>query len=118
LAIAASRSSLIGALLRVAVPSSRLPILNFLRGLSRDELECLAEFQGAWLIEAELAPPCNPYRMMADFFDPDLSASWQNPDVRAHRTFVVLAWLDLLRHDASARVSARDFHTGLTKTAV
>lgn len=111
LAVAASRSSLIGALLRIPVPTNRPHLLNFLRGLSRDELECLAEFHGAWLIEAELATTCNPYRLMADFFDPTLSERWHNPDVRAHRTFVVLAWLDLLRCKLAIRIPSPEIKT-------
>lgn len=94
MAVVASRSSLIGALLRIPVPSNRLTVLNFLQGLSRDELECLAEFHGAWVLEAEYSHNVNPYRLMADFFDPTSSDRWQNPDVRSHRTFVVLEWLD------------------------
>ena len=111
MAVAASRSSLIGALLRIPVPSNRPDLLNFLRGLSRDELECLAEFHGAWLIEAELATTCNPYRLMADFFDPTLSDRWSNPDIRAHRTFVVLAWLDLLRRKLTLHIRSSDLKT-------
>jgi hypothetical protein len=111
LAVASSRSSLIGALLRTPVPSNRPELLNFLRGLSRDELECLAEFHGAWLIEAEFATTCNPYRLMADFFDPTLSDHWSNPDVRAHRTFVVLAWLDLLRRKLAVHIQTSDLKT-------
>ena len=111
MAVTASRSSLIGALLRTPVPSNRPELLDFLRGLSRNELECLAEFHGAWLIEADFATTCNPYRLMADFFDPTLSDRWQNPDVRAHRTFVVLAWLDLIQRKLSIRIPSPGFKT-------
>ena len=111
MAVAASRSSLIGALLRPPVPSNRPALLNFLRGLSRDELECLAEFQGAWLIEAEFTATCNPYRLMADFFDPTLSERWHSPDIRAHRTFVVLAWLDLLPGKVAIRIQSPEIKT-------
>lgn len=106
MAAVASRSSLIGALLRTPTPSNRIPLLNFLRGLSRDELECLADFQGAWVLESEFSKPCNPYRLMADFFDPNISECWQNPHARAHRTFVVLAWLDLLQCKIALAVEA------------
>ncbi len=96
MAAVASRSSLVGALLRSAQPSHRHLISDFLDGLSQDELECLAEFQGACLIEGEYSLPFNAYRFMADFFDPQVSERWQNPTDRAHKTFVVLAWLDKL----------------------
>ena len=33
---------------------------------------------------------------MGEFFDPRVSERWQNPADRAHKTFVVLAWLDQL----------------------
>lgn len=36
----------------------------------------------------------NPYRLMAEFFDPNVSDRWVNADSRAHKTFVVLAWLE------------------------
>jgi len=39
----------------------------------------------------------NPYRLMADFFDPSISERWINPDDRAHKTFVVMAWLERTR---------------------
>jgi hypothetical protein len=113
LAVAASRSYLIGALLRTPVASNRPILLNFLRGLSRDELQCLAEFHGAWLIEAELSKTCNPYRLMADFFDPTLSDRWNNPDIRAHRTFVVLAWLDLFRCKVALRLPTPEYKTAV-----
>jgi len=108
LAVVASRSSLVAALLRTPVPSDRHSVLNFLRGLSRNELECLADFNGAWLIESEYSQNVNPYRLMADFFDPAVSESWQNPDVRSHRTFVVLAWLDQLHCRKGLRVQQAD----------
>ena len=99
MAAVASRSSLVSALLRIAFPSQRQSLYDLLRGLSRDELECLAEFQGACLLES--AYGCqSPYRLMADFFDPDLSDRWANPSDRAHKTFIVLAYLDCLDHPA------------------
>jgi hypothetical protein len=103
LAPVASRCSLVGALLRKAVPANRHSVLNFLRGLSRDELECLAEFQGACILEADEISH-NPYRLMAEFFDSDYCGRWSNACDRAHKTFVVLAYLDLLDHSASIRI--------------
>jgi hypothetical protein len=96
LAAVASRSSLVDALLRAARPVRRHLVLDFLDGLSRDELECLAEFQGACLLESEYSLLFSAYRLMADFFDPAAFDRWQNPADRAHKTFVVLAWLDKL----------------------
>ena len=96
-----SRSSMVGALLRSAIPSNRHFVLDFLQGLSRDELECLAEFQGSCVLEEEFSVACQPYRLMADFFDPSVSERWRNPDDRTHKMFVVLAFLDLL-HGAKA----------------
>ena len=94
LAAVASRSSLVGALLRTVVPGNRFSVHAFLRGLSRDELECLAEFQGALLLEMLGSKCMNPYRLLPDFFDPGMSDRWQNADDRAHKTFVVLAWIE------------------------
>ena len=99
LAAVDSRISMVGALLRSAIPSSRQFVLEFLQGLSRDELECLAEFQGSCVLEEEFSVACQPYRLMADFFDPSVSERWRNPDDRAHKMFVVLAFLDIL-HDS------------------
>jgi len=96
LAVVASRSSLVGALLRNTIPVNQLAVSDFLQGLSLDELECLAEFQGACVIEAEYSETCNSYRLMSDFFDPEICARWRQPDARAHKTFIVLAWLDHL----------------------
>lgn len=96
MAAVASRSSLVGALLRSAHAARRHLVLDFLDGLSQDELECLAEFQGACLLEAEYSLLFNAYRLMGEFFDPRVSERWQNPADRAHKTFVVLAWLDKL----------------------
>jgi hypothetical protein len=101
LAVVASRSSLIGALLRSAVPANRPDVLSFLRGLSRDELACLAEFQGACALEAQDFVPCNPYRLLPEFFDPCTSERWGNADDRAHKTFIVLAWLEHSRKPAT-----------------
>jgi hypothetical protein len=111
LAAVASRNSLVGALLRNAAPANRHSVFNFLRGLSRDELECLAEFQGACILEAATAQPSfNPYRFMADFFDPDYCTRWNNSNDRAHKTFVVLAYLDLLDFSISIRVKTQHFN--------
>jgi hypothetical protein len=96
LAVAASRSSLVGALLRTAAPANRHFVVDFLRGLSRDELECLAEFQGACVLEAQDGCSFNPYNLLGDFFDPALYDRLGNADDRAHKTFVVLAWIELL----------------------
>lgn len=110
LAAVASRSSLVGALLRTAVPVNRHIVLDFLQGLSRDELECLAEFQGACVLEDEFSVACHPYRLMADFFDPSVCERWQNPDDRSHKMFVVLAYLDHLRGSVSIRIQAGSFN--------
>lgn len=98
MAVVASRSVLVGALLRATLPSNRMACLGFLRGLSRDELECLAEFHGACIIEKQNTR--SPYRLLADFFDPATSERWQNADDRAHKTFIVLTWLDQANHPA------------------
>jgi hypothetical protein len=95
LAVAASRSSLMGALIRTANPPSNLHlVLDFLTGLSSGELECLAEFQGACLLEM-CDQATNPYRMLSEFFDPAVSERWRNCEDRAHKTFVVLSWLEV-----------------------
>jgi hypothetical protein len=111
LAAVASRSSLIGALLRNATPVNRHIVVNFLRGLSRDELECIAEFQGACVLEEEYSMAWNPYRLMADFFDPCVCERWNNPDDRAHKMFIVLAYLDQLRGSVSIRIEPRSLNT-------
>jgi hypothetical protein len=94
LAVVASRSSLVGALLRTVAPSHRQFVVDFLRGLSRDELECVAEFEGARVLEAQDLSTVNPYNLLGEFFDPGVSDRWQNADDRAHKTFVVLAWIE------------------------
>lgn len=109
MAVEASRSSLVGALLRTASPASRHLVVDFLRGLSRDELECLAEFQGACLLEALNSRNVNPYRLMAEFFDPEESDRWVNADNRAHKTFVVLAWLEHTTQLQRVSIGARSF---------
>jgi hypothetical protein len=96
LAVVASRSSLMGALIRTANPSNLHSVLDFLTGLSCGELECLAEFQGACLLEMG-DTPMNPYRMLAEFFDPAVSERWRNCEDRAHKTFVVISWLEVQR---------------------
>jgi len=111
LAAVASRSSLVGALLRSAFPANRHKVFEFLRGLSRDELECLAEFQGACVLEEEFSVACHPYRLMADFFDPVVSERWSHPDDRAHKMFVVLAYLDRLQEKSlTIRLQPKTFH--------
>jgi hypothetical protein len=94
LAVVASRSSLVGALLRTAAPAQRHYVVDFLRGLSRDELECLAEFEGACALEAQDLCSVNRYNLLGEFFDPMICDRWQNADDRAHKTFVVLAWIE------------------------
>jgi hypothetical protein len=96
LAVVASRSSLMGALIRTANPSNLHSVLDFLTGLSCGELECLAEFQGSCLLEMG-DKPVNPYRMLAEFFDPAVSERWRNCEDRAHKTFVVISWLEVQR---------------------
>lgn len=100
----ASRSSLVGILLRTALPSDRPSVLDFLRGLSRDELQCLAEFQGALIIESQDSPVENPYRFMAKFFSPVHFERREDPCDRAHKIFVVLAWIDHLSPSFSIRL--------------
>jgi hypothetical protein len=110
LAAVASRSSMVGALLRTAIPVNRHLVLDLLQGLSRDELECLAEFQGACVLEEEFSVACHPYRLMADFFDPSVSERWRHPDDRAHKMFIVLAYLDRLRPSLSIRIQPKSFN--------
>ena len=107
LAAVASRSSLVGALLRNALPVNRHIVLDFLQGLSRDELECLGDFQGACILEGEFSENCNPYRLMSDFFDPAVSERWRNPDDRTHKMFVVLAYLDHLTQSVRIRFQSK-----------
>ena len=109
LAAVASRSSLVGALLRTVSPVNRHILLDFLQGLSRDELECLAEFQGACVLEEEFSVACHPYRLMADFFDPSTCERWGHPDDRAHKMFIVLAYLDHLQQSISIRIQPKSF---------
>ena len=85
-----------GALIRTANSSSLHSVLDFLTGLSCGELECLAEFQGACLLEMG-DKPVNPYRLLAEFFDPTVSERWRNCEDRAHKTFVVISWLEVQR---------------------
>ena len=110
LAAVDSRSSMVGALLRSALPSYRHLVLEFLQGLSRDELECLAEFQGSCVLEEEFSVVCQPYRLMADFFDPSVSERWHNPDDRAHKMFVVLAFLDILHDSVPVHFESPSLH--------
>lgn len=46
------------------------------------------------MLEEQVVRNVNPYRLMAEFFDPNVSDRWVNADNRAHKTFVVLAWLE------------------------
>jgi hypothetical protein len=110
LAVVASRSSLVGALLRAALPKNRPAALDFLRGLSRDELECLADFQGACVLEAQDFEVFNPYRLLTEFFDPWTSERWRNADDRAHKTFIVLAWLEHSHKSASVSMHPEPVH--------
>lgn len=94
MAVVASRSSLAGALLRTVAVSKRRPLVGFLRGLSLDELECLADFEGACTLESLESETFNQYRFMPAFFDNAGSERWQNSDDCAHKTFIVLAWME------------------------
>lgn len=67
-------------------------------------MECLADFQGACMLEA-LNGNVNLYRLMADFFDPVSSERWLNADDRAHKTFVVMAWLERTRRTMRVAIS-------------
>jgi hypothetical protein len=96
LAAVAARSSLIGALLRTTTPVNTSSALSFLRGLSRDELACIAEFHGACMLEASESKYVSPYRFLSSFFDLCPSGRWRDADDRAHKTFVVLTWLEYL----------------------
>lgn len=102
--VVASRSSLVGALLRIAVPENRHLVVDFLRGLSRDELECVAEFEGACAIESSQNARFNRYRLLAPFFDPSSSERWHNTDDCAHKTFILLTWLEFRSVTQEARV--------------
>ena len=112
---AATRSSLVGALLRTAFSAHRQTAVTFLRGLSCSELECLAEFEGACALEgmeglsAQVPAFVNPYRLVEDFFEPSVSERWCNSEDRAHKTFLVLAWLEYSRRTSQkpSPVSAR-----------
>ena len=50
---------------------------------------------------------------MEDFFEPDYSGRWNNSNDRAHKTFVVLAYLDLayqVRTDRSISIRVKTEH--------
>jgi hypothetical protein len=64
-------------------------------------LECLADFEGAVAIESQLTETPNAYRLMEDFFEPSASERWFNSEDRAHKTFLVLAWLEYSRRTAN-----------------
>jgi hypothetical protein len=110
LAAVASRSSLVGALLRAALPENRSAALDFLQGLSRDELECLADFHGACVLETQEFVAFNPYPLLAEFFDPRTSERWHNADDRAHKTFIVLAWLEYSQKSTSVTIRTEPVH--------
>ncbi len=74
-------------------------------------MECIAEFQGAWILEAEYSENYNPYRLISDFFDPAASDRWFNPDDRAHKMFVVLAWLDQVKRPTQIRLHPQSLKT-------
>ena len=91
--------------MRSADPATRIPALDFLQGLSLDELKCLAEFQGACVLESMVKSP-SPYRLLPDFFD-SAGDRWPCPEDRAHKTFIVLEWLEhTQRKPMSISVSA------------
>jgi hypothetical protein len=73
--------------------------------LSRDELACIAEFHGACMLEASEGKYVSAYRFLPSFFDLCPSGRWRNADDRAHKTFVVLTWLEYLSIE-TARVRA------------
>ncbi len=104
MAVVGTRSSLVAALLGSSAGSNRHSITNFLEGLSCDELRCIAEFHGACIIESEL-PGNGEYRMLAEFFDAAFGDRWPDAGERAHKTFIVLAWLDLRKSAAPATIS-------------
>ena len=110
MAVIASRSFLVGALLRYTVPSHRHSVFLFLRGLSQGELECLADFQGALILESQ-GGRVSAYRLMEDFFHPDQPGQWNSPSERTHKSFIVLTYLDhfhfsLLHHNQPAQLNA------------
>jgi hypothetical protein len=59
----------------------------------------------------QLVPEMNPYRLLPVFFDPGTSERWQNADDRAHKTFVVLEWLELLKEPAPLVMRAGSMRT-------
>jgi hypothetical protein len=73
-------------------------------------LECIADFQGARLLEEEYSVACHPYRLMADFFDPVSGDRWRNPDERAHKMFIVLSFLDHLHQSITIRIQPQSFN--------
>lgn len=83
--------------------------MTFLRGLSCSELECLAEFEGSCAIESQEVVALNAYRLLEDFFEPSVSERWCNSEDRAHKTVLVLTWLEYSRSavDYPSPVSAR-----------
>jgi hypothetical protein len=50
------------------------------------------------MLEASHGLNKSPYRLLPYFFDPCASDRWRDPDDRAHKTFVVLAWLEYLEN--------------------
>lgn len=96
MAVVDSRASLVNALLGGRNPAIRASLSEFLSGLSRDEMQCIAEFEGACILEDTTA-----YRMLAPFF----ANGWPDAEARAHKTFVILTWLDLRKSRAAATLS-------------
>ncbi len=47
---------------------------------------------------------------MADFFDPCVGERWRNPDDRAHKMFIVLAYLDHLQTSITIRIQPKSFN--------
>ena len=94
MAVVASRASLVNALLSGASPANRESLSEFLSGLSCDELQCIAEFQGASILEAGPAQ-YSEYRLLTKFFGAESAGRWPDAAERAHKTFVLLTWLDL-----------------------
>ncbi len=58
------------------------------------------------MLEASHGFKKSPYRLLPCFFDPGASDRWRDADDRAHKTFVVLAWLEYLEKRPAAVHSA------------
>jgi hypothetical protein len=72
-------------------------------------LECLAEFEGSCALESLEFEPLNTYRLLEEFFEPAASERWHNREDRAHKTFLVLAWLEFSRQSVAVSVSSSSF---------